>query len=463
MDNQRFHMRKLALLIATCYAPGAIAAQAARIEFATSEPVIVSADGRERPARKGEAILAGDRVQTRAGRAQLAFTDGAFISLQPNTDFGVAEYSFNGRNDGKEKSVLSLVKGALRTVTGLIGRSNRDAYVMRTPTATIGIRGTGGRVEVNDRGTFVAGTSGTWFISTPGGSVDIPAGSNGFAGPNPQDPPQRTSTEPSTPPTGAPLAGFVAPDQVNASGKTEVAPPEPAPTPAPTPAMADGAGYAVLHVSSIDGSPYKVTSSSATFNAGVTLSSFLDASSQTIAQGTAAISESGNDGIVGWGRWTNGQYSVNGSPQSPLNDKQGLSYVVGLPTPVMPVAGIATYSLLGATNPTEVSGGWAAGTFSLNSLSVDFSMNYFSINFNVSIAGYGFNATTSANPIGPNNTFSSALTVTGSGGACTGFCGGTLEGAFYGDAAARMGIAYSIQDSMLSKTVTGAAAFTKNP
>ena len=40
-------------------------------------------------------------------------------------------------------ATFSLVKGGLRTVSGLIGkRGNRDAYKMNTATATIGIRGT---------------------------------------------------------------------------------------------------------------------------------------------------------------------------------------------------------------------------------------------------------------------------------------------------------------------------------
>ena len=40
------------------------------------------------------------------------------------------------------RSALSLLKGAMRAITGYIGRSNRDGYRIETPTATIGIRGT---------------------------------------------------------------------------------------------------------------------------------------------------------------------------------------------------------------------------------------------------------------------------------------------------------------------------------
>lgn len=447
MNNHSFQTRRLALLVAACYAPGAFAAQAARVEFATSEPVIIGADGRERPARRGESVVPGDRVLTRAGRAQLAFTDGAFVSLQPNTDFGVTEYSFSGANDGKEKSVMSLVRGALRTVTGLIGRSKRDAYVMHTPSATIGIRGTGGRIEVNDQGTLVAGTSGTWFMTTSGGTIDVPAGSNGFAGTNRNEPPKLTSSPPVTPPAAPQPVGFTVADQLGAGGSSSL-----------FPQMADGSGYGILHVS-WDATMGSVSSTSATFAGGIGLDGFVDGAPQQVLRNTAALAEAGNDGIIGWGRWTNGQYLTGGSANS-LSANQGLHYVVGLPTAAMPSTGSASYSLVGSTNPTGVSGAWAPGKFTLTSLSINFgTTNYLNVAFLVGIDGKTYNASTSAAPFTGNN-FSTPLTVVnGGGGACGSGCSGSVAGMFYGDAAARLGINYKVIDD--TNTITGAAAMTK--
>ena len=52
------------------------------------------------------------------------------------------EYEFAGHADGTEKAVFDLVKGGLRTITGVIGRGNQENYQVETPVATIGIRGT---------------------------------------------------------------------------------------------------------------------------------------------------------------------------------------------------------------------------------------------------------------------------------------------------------------------------------
>ena len=37
---------------------------------------------------------------------------------------------------------MSLLAGGIRTLTGRIGKTRRDAYLMNTPTASIGVRGT---------------------------------------------------------------------------------------------------------------------------------------------------------------------------------------------------------------------------------------------------------------------------------------------------------------------------------
>jgi hypothetical protein len=51
-------------------------------------------------------------------------------------------FSHAGENDRDSSMFISLLKGGFRSVTGLIGRLNRDGYRVTTPSATIGIRGT---------------------------------------------------------------------------------------------------------------------------------------------------------------------------------------------------------------------------------------------------------------------------------------------------------------------------------
>ena len=89
------------------------------------------------PVEDGDTIRVGP-----ASNAQIRFNDEGIVALRPQTVFRIEEYNYNGRQDGLEKSVFNLIAGGMRTVTGLIGKLNRGNYQVRTPTSTVGIRGT---------------------------------------------------------------------------------------------------------------------------------------------------------------------------------------------------------------------------------------------------------------------------------------------------------------------------------
>lgn len=93
---------------------------------------------------EGSILDVGDVVVTGSNsKAMLAFTDGGKIALRPNTVFQIADYVYAKEQPAEDGAFFQLLKGGLRTVTGLIGkRGNRDAYRLGNSTATIGIRGT---------------------------------------------------------------------------------------------------------------------------------------------------------------------------------------------------------------------------------------------------------------------------------------------------------------------------------
>ena len=92
------------------------------------------------PLRPDEIVRSGDRVLTGAdGRVELRFLDGGVMVVQPNSDFKVEAFRYDASG---EKGFFALAKGALRAVSGAIGKRNQADYRLTTPTATIGIRGT---------------------------------------------------------------------------------------------------------------------------------------------------------------------------------------------------------------------------------------------------------------------------------------------------------------------------------
>jgi hypothetical protein len=96
--------------------------------------------GELRPLAQGAAVERGDTLVTGAnGNVQVRFVDDALLIVRPNSRIRLDDYRAEG---SKLHSVLSLIAGSIRTLTGRIGKARRDAYVMNTPTATIGVRGT---------------------------------------------------------------------------------------------------------------------------------------------------------------------------------------------------------------------------------------------------------------------------------------------------------------------------------
>ena len=72
----------------------ALAETAGRVTFITGDVVAISSDGNRRTLTKSDLVNSGERLETGKGRLQIRFTDGSFISLQPNTVFGLDNYTF---------------------------------------------------------------------------------------------------------------------------------------------------------------------------------------------------------------------------------------------------------------------------------------------------------------------------------------------------------------------------------
>lgn len=153
--------------------PALAATSAGKVVYAFGDVSVANAKGLKRAASRGDKFGPGDTVMTGNGRAQIRFTDGGYAALQPNTEYKIEDYHYEGKADGKERSFLNLVRGSVRLVTGLIGRSNKSSFRLRTSVATIGIRGTSGKIshcEANcgelGKGTALSGYGGTWTLKT---------------------------------------------------------------------------------------------------------------------------------------------------------------------------------------------------------------------------------------------------------------------------------------------------------
>jgi len=114
---------------------------AGTIDFVEGDAMVETKDKQTRAAKLGEPVYAAETITTfLAAELHLKMADGGYLSLRENTKITLTEYVANG-GDG-DSSLIDLTKGAFRSVTGWIGKYRRDAYKVRTPMVTIGVRGT---------------------------------------------------------------------------------------------------------------------------------------------------------------------------------------------------------------------------------------------------------------------------------------------------------------------------------
>ena len=123
--------------------PNAIMASAKLVD-AKGDISATDGQGQKRMVYDGASVYPGDTVQTGAGaKVILAFRDDSRLTLGANTQFKVESFVFDHKAPAEGRFLVTLLQGSLRALTGLIGKANNRNVGFTTPTATIGIRGTG--------------------------------------------------------------------------------------------------------------------------------------------------------------------------------------------------------------------------------------------------------------------------------------------------------------------------------
>jgi hypothetical protein len=184
----------LAAMLALLSSSGSVyAAIAGRVEYVHGKVQLTSATGVTHAIRKGDAVNEGDTlVSEQTASAQIRMEDGGMVAMRPDTKLRIDLFSFDGQQDGTERSFFSVVKGGFRAITGEIGKKNKANYRITTPAATIGIRGTDHETFVVTPDSAMATTApvgtynkvnlGETSMTTPKGTLFVLPNQMGFVG-----------------------------------------------------------------------------------------------------------------------------------------------------------------------------------------------------------------------------------------------------------------------------------------
>jgi len=166
---------------------------------------IVQIEGKDKRTRrpvKGENVFEGDSIATsRQSEIHLDMADGAAMIVRESSKITITEYVADGGD--KDRSLIDLARGAMRSVTGWIGQYNRSNYRIRTPLVTIGVRGTDHEpthLEAGDArgepGSYDKVNDGTAYMQSKQGTVEVPANTAVFQALSAEGIPQLLATVP---------------------------------------------------------------------------------------------------------------------------------------------------------------------------------------------------------------------------------------------------------------------------
>ena len=222
--NRLRAVRSVALLAAlTGLLPEAALAAAGAVTHLSGAVVARRGDGQSQILSVKSEVREGDVIATAENSyARLKFGDGTEVVLRPNTQMKVDAFQYEEQRPKQDNVLLSLLKGGLRSVTGLLAKRNAGSFRVQAPNATIGIRGTnfgllycqndcgkvpgpGGNPPAN--GLHVDVADGVIIVSNTGGSQEFRMGQFGYV--------QNIQTPPVQVPPGQGTAVTLPPQALN--------------------------------------------------------------------------------------------------------------------------------------------------------------------------------------------------------------------------------------------------------
>lgn len=105
------------------------------------------------PVKLGSKLENKDKISTSGNsKMQIIFLDETILSIGKNSNFSIEEYLFEDTKEPVAK--FGMIEGAMRVITGSIGKIAPHKFSVQTRTATIGIRGTNFTVIVSRDGSL---------------------------------------------------------------------------------------------------------------------------------------------------------------------------------------------------------------------------------------------------------------------------------------------------------------------
>lgn len=144
-------LRLIKLVLVLLSLSGVAVADIGNITTHEGSGEVIRKDGGRLVASLSLDIHSYDDVRTGNGKLEITFDDGSTVKLSANSKLVIDEFVFDP-NPKKSKMAFKVAAGTARFATGKLGLVDKNKIKIRTPTATIGIRGTDFTTTVDEIG-----------------------------------------------------------------------------------------------------------------------------------------------------------------------------------------------------------------------------------------------------------------------------------------------------------------------
>jgi hypothetical protein len=107
---------------------------------------------------------------------EIVFSDNTIMSIRADSIIRIDEYKFNRNGSAASNAAITtIIKGGFRTITGIISKGHPENYQVKTPVATIGVRGTEYDAILKDGKFYIEFHKGTPFVKNNAGTTYLSA------------------------------------------------------------------------------------------------------------------------------------------------------------------------------------------------------------------------------------------------------------------------------------------------
>ena len=125
--------------------------QAGTVSAVKGYAVVTDTQGKEGRLKENSLVYEGDRLVTSQGAELVVkMVDGAELRINQDSAVRITEYQMKSGFEPGSRSIIDLIKGGLRKITGSIGANPLSVYRFHAGIMTIGVRGTDYVVKLCD-------------------------------------------------------------------------------------------------------------------------------------------------------------------------------------------------------------------------------------------------------------------------------------------------------------------------